>query len=395
MKSIVLINIFFGKFPWYFSLFLKSCSTNPTINFLIFTDQEKSKDCPNNVKFIPFSLEKFNQLASEKLNLNISIKNAYKLCDFKPTYGIILSNYLKNYEYWGITDVDIIFGRIREFITDEMLNEYEVISVRNDYPTGSFMIFENKEKINNLFKKSKDYQNVFISQKHYCFDECNFVHQYLEEGGDIFKIETEIQSMHHILMREIQENGLRVHFDFLIIEGLPGKLFWDNGLLSFKNEFEVLYYHLILYKANQYTQKKEWNKIPSQFFIDKYLIRKKGIFSIIDYFYNENIRISLKKIAVVIEFYLSLKIFKLPIKNIETNIYVNGNNKRYIFKNGKKFNFISFYSDSPQYILYKSIFRNNIIFLKENKFSHYKISQDYQTLTEIKFDGTTFKLDRE
>jgi hypothetical protein len=35
-------------------------------------------------------------------------------------------------------------------------------------------------------------------------------------------------------MYEIQNNNLKVHFDFLIIEGLPGKLFWNNGLLSFK-----------------------------------------------------------------------------------------------------------------------------------------------------------------
>ena len=144
MKSIALVNVFFGKFPWYFNFFLKSCSTNPTVNFLIFTDQERPKNCPANVEFIPFSLKQFNSLASERLNLKIEIKYAYKLCDFKPAYGIILSDYLKDYEYWGITDIDLIFGRIREFITDEMLTDYEVISVRNDYPTGSFMIFENK-----------------------------------------------------------------------------------------------------------------------------------------------------------------------------------------------------------------------------------------------------------
>ena len=92
MKSIALVNVFFGKFPWYFNFFLKSCSTNPTVNFLIFTDQERPKNCPANVEFIPFSLKQFNSLASERLNLKIEIKYAYKLCDFKPAYGINLSD---------------------------------------------------------------------------------------------------------------------------------------------------------------------------------------------------------------------------------------------------------------------------------------------------------------
>ena len=86
MKSMVLINVFFGKLPWYFNFFLKSCSTNPTVNFLIFTDQEKPKNCPNNIECIPFSLGKFNELASEKLNLKINIK-------------IISVKFLKIYNY--------------------------------------------------------------------------------------------------------------------------------------------------------------------------------------------------------------------------------------------------------------------------------------------------------
>ena len=393
MKSICLINVFFGDFPWYFNFFLKSCSTNSTIEFLIFTDQVKPKNSPENVKFIHFSLEEFNHLASKKLNLEINIQYAYKLCDFKPAYGIIFSDYLKNSEYWGITDIDIIFGRIREFITDEMLSNHEVISVRNDYPTGSFMIFENIEKVNNLFKKSKDYTKVFTSQKHYCFDECNFHHQYLENGGSIFDIETEIESIHHILVKEMQENNLQVHFDFLIIEGLPGKLYWDNGLLSFKNEFEVLHYHLILYKGNQFTQKKEWNDIPSQFYIDKYLIRKKGIFSMLDYLYNENIRIWFKKTAILIEYYLSVRLSKFRLKNIDNSVFVNGNYKRFIIKNESSDNFLSFQLDYPSYILYKSIFKNNNIFLKKNKNVHYKIINN--TLIEITKDGSTFKLDKE
>lgn len=319
MKNIILINCFFGKFPWYFNLFLKSCGYNPTIDFIIFSDGTESYKVPENVKIIPFTLEKFNILATEKLGFGVNINKAYKLCDFKPAYGVIFSEFIKNYTFWGITDIDIVFGRIRAFMTDDLLSRYEVISVRNDYPTGSFMLFKNNNKINNLFKKSRDFKKVFTSDTHYCFDECNFRHGYLEDGGDIFDIECEIESMHHIVKKEESDNNLKVHFDFLIIEGLPGQLKWEKGLMSFKEEFEVLLYHLILYKSNRYTNKKTIKPIPNKFYIDKYLVRKDELNSVRgivkNALYNKAVPY-LKKFLFKLDFFLSKKI-NLKINNSE------------------------------------------------------------------------------
>lgn len=393
MKNICLINVFLGEFPWYFNFFLKSCSTNPSIDFLIFTDQKAPENTPANVRFVPFSLSDFNYLAAEKLYLVIDVKYAYKLCDFKPAYGIIFSEYLKNYEYWGITDIDVIFGRIREFITDEMLDEYEVISVRNDYPTGSFMIFKNNTKINNLFRRSKDHHHVFTSQKHYCFDECNFVHGYLEEGGDIFEIETEIESMHHVLLKEMKDNNLHVHFDFLIIEGLPGQLFWDNGILSFKNEFEVLFYHLILYKDNLYSFKPEWKHIPQQFHIDKYLIRSQNIFSKLYFLFFEKIKIWLLHKILSIESLLSCNLYQAPVRNINQSSFLTGNQRRFIAKDSIGNNSLSYHSlNNPPISIFKSFFRKNIFFIKGFYPVYYRLSEDNKSLYEIKIDGNILKL---
>ena len=38
MPRIVFIITYIGKHPWYFPYFLYSCRYNPTIDFLIFTD---------------------------------------------------------------------------------------------------------------------------------------------------------------------------------------------------------------------------------------------------------------------------------------------------------------------------------------------------------------------
>ena len=276
-----------------------------------------------------------------------------------------------------------------------MLRNYEVISVRNDYPTGSFMIFENNSKVNNLFKKSKDYRKVFTSQKHYCFDECNSVHQYLENGGDIFQIETEIESMHHILVREMQENSLKVHFDFLIIEGLPGQLYWDNGFLSFKNEFEVLHYHLILYKDNKFAKKRRWKNIPNQFYIDRYLFRKKNIFSKIDYLLNERVRVWLLQKINQLDYFFAQKLFRNQLRNISQSLYFKEPQKRHIILNMDNTNNFSFSSEGDFFVAYKSFFKKDFFYLKNYSGICYHLSRDKMYLTEITRDGVSFKLEKE
>ena len=55
MKKIILINCYFGKFPSFFNLFLKSCEANPSVDFLIFSDCK----CEHHVSNIIFKYISF------------------------------------------------------------------------------------------------------------------------------------------------------------------------------------------------------------------------------------------------------------------------------------------------------------------------------------------------
>ena len=50
MKKVAYVIPYFGKFPKGFDLFLMSCRNNPTIDWLIFTDDHTSYEYPSNVK---------------------------------------------------------------------------------------------------------------------------------------------------------------------------------------------------------------------------------------------------------------------------------------------------------------------------------------------------------
>jgi len=266
-QKIVLITFWYGPFPWYFQYFVHSCGFNLSISFIIVTDNDKPYyDIPNNVTFVCRTIEEIKTIASQKMGFQVSIDYAYKLCDFKPTYGLLFPELIAGYDFWGYSDIDIILGNIRGFITDEMLQEYDFISVRHDYTTGCFALYRNNEIMNLFFKRSKDYKLVFSSSQHFCFDECNFAWDALDEGKSILDINTEIESMTELIKKAQVSNEINPHFDFLLVEGLPGKVMFDNGKIIYKNQFEGIMYHLVRFKRI-YNPSKISKTIPGKYYI--------------------------------------------------------------------------------------------------------------------------------
>ena len=159
MKVAVILP-YYGKFPNYFTLFLNSCSYNKKIDFLIFTDNLYEDEYPNNIKFINLSFIEMQKLAQDKLGFKIELRNPYKLCDLKPAYGIVFSEYLKEYYYWGFGDIDLIYGDLQKFLFELINKSFDIISFRNEIISGSLSFFRNTKNINTL------YQNIDGFKKH-------------------------------------------------------------------------------------------------------------------------------------------------------------------------------------------------------------------------------------
>ena len=169
MKKIAIIGVYFGEFPKYIDLWEKSCEYNETIDFIIFTDQNRKSNVKN-IRYIKISMSEFSELASKKLELDIKLKKAYKCCDLKVVYGVIFEDYIRDYEFWGHCDFDLIFGDIKTFITEDMMKEYDKI-----LPLGHLSLYKNTKKNNERYKdfgsKVGDYKEVFTSNQSYAFDE--------------------------------------------------------------------------------------------------------------------------------------------------------------------------------------------------------------------------------
>jgi hypothetical protein len=248
-KSIAVLICYYGNFPWYFAYFLESCKFNPTVNFIIITDNlAEDFSLPENILFVPSTLDGFNSLASQKLGLNTNIITPYKICDFKPAFGLIFEDLIEEYDFWGHGDIDVIFGNIRGFITEDLLSRYDLISIRPDWMPGCFLLFKNEQKMINLFSQSKDYRRVFTVAEYLNFDETSFGHQYFYEGKTYDKVKTEVESMLHVVKRLEQTGSIKPYFDLFMIEGLPGRMKWQQGALVYNNKYEILLFHLIYMK---------------------------------------------------------------------------------------------------------------------------------------------------
>jgi len=270
---IVFLICWQGNYPWYFPYFLHSCRYNSTVDFLIFTDNHAKLELPANVKIIPYSLEQFKADASKALGFDVEVESGYKLCDFKPAYGFIFSDWIKDYGFWGYCDADVIFGNIRAFMTDELLSEYDIISARHDYLTGCFALYRNNEFMRNLFKQSKDYRKVFTDPRNYYFDETNFAFEAFAKGLHYSQIHTEVESMTHVVRRLQEENKLKAYFEFQIVEGFSGNMLWNKGQLIYRKQFEAMLYHLVRFKR-KYSEPVDLQRtIP-----DKFRIGKKKIY---------------------------------------------------------------------------------------------------------------------
>lgn len=167
--TICYILPYFGLFPKNFHLWLLSCEMNPTINWIIFTDNHSIDKYPPNIKVIYTTFEKIREKIQSFYDFKISCEYPWRLSLFKPAYGEIFAEYLKEYDFWGYCDCDLIWGDIRHFYTNDILNKYDRIGNQ-----GHSTIIRNNPEVINRYKtihKYADYREHFSKEIKLSFDE--------------------------------------------------------------------------------------------------------------------------------------------------------------------------------------------------------------------------------
>lgn len=253
--SICLVVCYFGNLPRWLDHFLVSCAFNPHIDFLFFTDQAPAIAAPPNVHVRQLTPRAFNRLASDKIGIRVELCSPQKVCDFKPMFGHLFESHLAGFDYWGYTDLDVVFGDLQSALAREGLPSYDVFTARKEYLVGHFTLWRNTPELRELYRQSDDLPATLRSPDVLSFDECGRQWRKRLEGRPCGS-RAACDSMTHIVERLAAQGRISARFLPLVAEWpelvRPTWRFrWQSGRLWQMNPMrERMYVHFHAFKHN-------------------------------------------------------------------------------------------------------------------------------------------------
>lgn len=169
-KTICLIAVYYGELPFWMSAFYLTCKYNPQISWILVTDNKAPGNLPANIQFIDLSLAELNHLINQKIDGKLKIEDsyAYKLCDYKPAYGLLFQDFIKDYDYWGHCDLDIVWGDVCRFLQQERFDNYDIFTSRKEQISGHFCLYKNTLRVNSFFKEIPFWVRQLKKRYRYC-----------------------------------------------------------------------------------------------------------------------------------------------------------------------------------------------------------------------------------
>ena len=244
MKKIIFIVPYYGNWPPYFNIWIKTIKSNPYVDFLLMSDLKIDGIIPSNLKILSWTFEKLVNYIQEKFDFKICLDKPYKLCDFRPAYGYIFNELISDYEFWGHCDMDCVFGDLRKFL-DAYLEKYDAIG-----SYGHLSLYRNCVNVNKCFKKEGSiysYRDVFSNKEFYAFDEVSGIKRILlnQKLNCKFDIEymADISTKHKSFqLLHLEVEGIKNYKKqiFLWDEGKLFQCYLENKTLKYK---ELLYLH--------------------------------------------------------------------------------------------------------------------------------------------------------
>lgn len=239
MKRIIIIIPYFGKLPSWFQLFLNSAKSN-LVDFLFLTDDKTTYNFPKNFKVIYKSYEDFKEFFSHNAETDLYLDHPYKLCDYKPLYGKVFKQEIRGYEYWGFSDIDLIFGDIDLFIKRYINKKTQKI-----FRYGHFSLVRNDDDMNNLYTDNCiSYNFNFVKQTSLpChFDEISY-NEIIIKNKKSYEQDQPFANINLNFLNFANGNGQPENPQLIVHDS--GKLFIIEDTLKGITKKEVFYVHFM------------------------------------------------------------------------------------------------------------------------------------------------------
>ena len=283
MNNIAIIIPWYGKLPDYFPFFLKGLEYNiDVVDVLFFTDVPIKNNVPANFKKISLPWGDLHNRIKDVIGEEVNIKNPYKLCDFKPMYGKIVEQEIEGYKYWGYGDIDLIYGDLKRFLPFDGIENYDVLTFRENIMHGPFSLFKNDSYMRNLYSKTNKLLDIISNPNYIGFDEAGRIKPW-QNGVRLYKL-IEIDNFWDwsaIVQHEADQGKLKLFERYYCIECIHSNslLVFNKGKLNIGME-EYAFFHWVYHKTLNNFHIPQWTVVPNSFFI-----HRTGFYKRINVFY--------------------------------------------------------------------------------------------------------------
>lgn len=290
-NKIALYTFYFGKLPDWIDLYLDTLKRNSSIDFFIFTDSDIQTEISDNVFIKRVDYNDYLYKICEKLNVKLKTKSPVKLCDFRPFLGFLHRDIFAEYDFYGWTDVDILFGDIRSFYTDDILQKHDVFSTHESIISGHLAIFKNTKKNRNMYKKIYKWKYFLEKTNFIGIDEHGLTNAYMmtifDKLNEKFNLKIDNWLTRKVKKWKTKTLYMKEQFStpFLPIPWIDGTLnsnqpdewYFDEGIVTNKRDGSrsFMYLHLMNFKSSQWRH--DGTKAPWEDKKDFYQIKPKDI----------------------------------------------------------------------------------------------------------------------
>lgn len=255
------------------------------IDFFFYTDCEfdRYEKYPN-MKFHAISFEEYMTNAETKLGIKLP-RQVRKLCDMKPFLACIHEDEIANYKYWGVCDIDLIFGDMQKYISKFISKGVSLFSTHADRISGHFFFVENTPIGRRKCFEIKNWQHYLTDTQNFGIDEGAFAYTFSKlirySISVQYKLGLSKDTTTEWLIRRCINKIVawflprNIHFKEYHTShiGIPTQIlnykytqqaFWqytDGKILSADKKLELPYLHFLFFKQDYYNVGLGWNKV--------------------------------------------------------------------------------------------------------------------------------------
>lgn len=269
-NSIVLIVPYYGEWPQYVNLFLKTSLSNPMLDIVLVTDLPPIKNTSSNIIYYHLSFNDLKIRIRDLFNLKELDIKPYKLCDYRPAYGVIFNDIIKEYDFWGYGDLDLIYGDLKQFLTINILKSSDIIAFRGDHLHGPFTLYRNTEVVNRLFERGS-YKEIFNNSNYLSFDEFGQNGFHIDIQLVLDKYENDNISIIALKAQKLGEIQISMNpVSKEVICDTKEVLKYERGkIISITNNKEYAFYHWVWEKRAVWFKLFKENNTPDTFYISE------------------------------------------------------------------------------------------------------------------------------